>query len=355
VTVVHGALDHAELRTLGLQPHDVLDFSSNVNPFGPPQAVRHALAALDPAPYPDRGCQELRHALAERHGCTPDEVLIGNGSNELIHLVARALLRPGDHVLVSEPTFAEYAHASRLAGAAVLSWRACAANTFRIDCAAVGELIRQTQPCLVWLCTPNNPTGVALPAAELQTLAAQCAAHGSYLVVDRAYADLERHDAETTPHDVGHEQHMVVLHSLTKVYALAGLRLGYMVAHADLIAQAGTYQPAWSVNSAAQVAGLAALRDHEFVHATLPRWWQSSDRLRVELTNIGLKVLPSALPFMLVRTGHGAHTRAALLEHGCLVRDCASFGLEEYVRVAPRMEKDNMRLADAWRHVCRHQ
>jgi threonine-phosphate decarboxylase len=338
-----------------LEPHDVLDFSSNVNPFGPPQSVRHALAALDPAPYPDRGCQKLRHALAEHHRCTPNEVLIGNGSNELIHLVARALLRLGDHVLVIEPTFAEYAHAARLAGAAVISWRTCAANDFRIDCAALGDLVRQTQPRLVWLCAPNNPTGVALPATDLQTLAAQCAAHGSYLVVDRAYAGTERPDNEITPRDVGHEQHVIVLHSMTKVYALAGLRLGYMLAATDLIARIAAYQPAWSVNSAAQVTGLAVLRDHEFVHATLPHWWQSSDGLRAGLTSLGLQVLPSALPFMLVQTGDGAHTRGALLGHGCVVRDCASFGLPEYVRVAPRKGEDNMRLVDAWRYVCRHQ
>jgi threonine-phosphate decarboxylase len=355
VTVVHGALDYAELRRLGLEPHAVLDFSSNVNPFGPPPGVRHALAALDPAPYPDRGCFPLRHALAERHGCMPDEVLIGNGSNELIHLVARALLRPGDTVLVIEPTFGEYALAARLAGAKIISWRAGAANDFRIDCAAIGDTIRQTQPRVVWLCTPNNPTGVTLPTADLHALAAQCAANNSYLIVDRAYADLQRHDDETTALDAGYEQHVIVLHSLTKVYALAGLRLGYLLAGADLIARVAAFQPVWSVNSAAQAAGLAALRDHAFVPATLPRWWQSSDQLRAQLTNLDLQVLPSALPFMLVRTGDGARTRATLLRHGCVVRDCASFGLKEYVRVAPRTGEENMRLAEAWRLMCRHR
>lgn len=355
MSVVHGALDHAELRAFGLEPHAVLDFSSNVNPFGPPPSVRSALAALDPAPYPDRGCNALRRVLAERHRCTPNEVLIGNGSNELIHLVARALLRPGDTVLVIEPTFAEYAHAARLAGANVISWRANAANDFRVDCAAVGATIRQTQPRLVWLCTPNNPTGITLPAADLQALVHVCADYGSYLVVDRAYADLQCHDVQTTAFDVGYERQVIVLHSLTKQYALAGLRLGYLLAGADLIARIAVYQPAWSVNSAAQAAGLAALGDHAFVPATLPRWWQSSAQLRAGLTSLGLQILPSALPFMLVRTGDGPQTRAALLQHGCVVRDCASFGLGEYVRVAPRIREENMRLIDAWRYVCRHR
>jgi len=355
MSVVHGALDHGELSRLGLEPHAVLDFSSNVNPFGPPPSVRAALAALDPAPYPDRGCFPLRHMLAERHRCTPDQVLIGNGSNELIHLLTRALLRPGDTVLVIEPTFAEYAHAARLAGAAVQAWRTCAEQDFHLNCAAIGDMIWQAQPRLVWLCSPNNPTGVALPTTDLEALACACADYGSYLVVDRAYAGIQRYDDQTTPLDVGHAQHVIVLHSLTKVYALAGLRLGYMLADADLIAQVAAYQPAWSVNSAAQAAGLAALREHAFVPSTLLRWWQSSDQLRTGLTSLGLQVLPSALPFMLVRTSDGARTRAALLQNGCVVRDCASFGLPEYVRVAPRRGEENMRLLDAWRRVCRHQ
>lgn len=92
MSVVHGALDHAELAALGLHPDHVRDFSSNINPFGPPPVVRNALATLDPAPYPDRSCMQLRHVLAARHDCTIDQVLPGNGSNELIHLIARALL-----------------------------------------------------------------------------------------------------------------------------------------------------------------------------------------------------------------------------------------------------------------------
>src|SRR5262245_35877855 len=98
--VAHGALDHAELAAHGLRPEGLLDFSSNLNPFGPPPGVRAALAALDPAPYPDRSCLQLRRELAARHSCDRDQVLPGNGSNELIHLLARALLRPGDVSLV---------------------------------------------------------------------------------------------------------------------------------------------------------------------------------------------------------------------------------------------------------------
>jgi threonine-phosphate decarboxylase len=116
-TLTHGALDHAELAVHGLRPETLLDFSSNLNPFGPPPGVHAALAAVDPAPYPDRTCLRLRQELAARHGCGLEQVLVGNGSNELIHLLARALLRPGDFALVIGPTFGEYGHAGGCARA----------------------------------------------------------------------------------------------------------------------------------------------------------------------------------------------------------------------------------------------
>ncbi len=351
--VMHGALDHAELDALALQPHTVLDFSSNVNPFGPPAAVREALAALDPMAYPDRTCYLLRQALAERHGCTSEQVLVGNGSNELIHLIARALLRSDDKALVIEPTFAEYAHASKLAGAKVVIWRACEQQGFAVDVVAIGEIIQQVQPRLVWLCVPNNPTGIVLTQAAMEGLAAVCRAAKSYLVLDRAYAGMERAAAPIAAPAVS--QYLIQLYSLTKIYALAGLRLGYMLADVNILASIAPYQPTWSVNSAAQVAGLAALGDRDFIHATLPLLWQSSDQLRTGLQGLGLHVLPSSLPFMLVQTGDGARTRAALLRHGCVVRDCASFGFPQYVRIAPRTQADNQYLLDTWRTLCQHQ
>src|SRR5215216_623457 len=131
--VTHGALDHAELAAGGLRPESLLDFSSNLNPFGPPD-VRAALAALDPAPYPDRSCVKLRATLSTQHDCEPAQILAGNGSNELIHLIPRALLQPGDLACVVAPTFGEYGYASQLAGLRVAEWRAHAENDFAVDC-----------------------------------------------------------------------------------------------------------------------------------------------------------------------------------------------------------------------------
>ncbi|MBX0328940.1 aminotransferase class I/II-fold pyridoxal phosphate-dependent enzyme, partial [Oscillochloris sp. ZM17-4] len=141
------------------------------------------------------------------------------------------------------------------------------------------------------------------------------------------------------------------LHSLTKSYAIAGLRLGYLLADAELIARVAAYQPTWSVSSAAQAAGLAALADGGFLARTLPQIWAGSDALQAGLIALGLRVHRAGLPFMLVRAGDGAATRAALLRRGCAVRDCASFGLPAWVRVAPRRPEENVRLLDAWKEI----
>ncbi|NNJ11816.1 histidinol-phosphate aminotransferase family protein [Chloroflexales bacterium ZM16-3] len=385
--IAHGALDHAELAALGLEPEGLIDFSSNLNPFGPPAAVGAALAALDPAPYPDRSCRRLRLALAERHGCAPDAILPGNGANELIHLIARALLRPGDVALVVGPTFGEYAHACQLAGAQLVELRAHQDGQFLLDTESLSAAIVRARPRLTWLCAPNNPTGVDLSDDAILSLAETCAAAGGLLVLDRAYrsflplatevaarepaadrppvradsasaqadaqrAALLRRDFSRQPGgdplDAAAPANLLRLYSLTKSYAIAGLRLGYLLADAELIARVAAYQPAWSVSSAAQAAGLAALGDLTFLPTSLPQIWACSDALRDGLIAMRLPVHRADLPFMLVRTGDGAATRAALLRLGCVVRDCASFGLPAWVRVSPRRPEENARLLTAW-------
>jgi threonine-phosphate decarboxylase len=350
--VIHGALDHAELDQLGLRPEAICDFSSNLNPFGPPASVREALSALDPAPYPDRGCHRLRRALAAHHGCPPEQVLVGNGANQLIHLIARALLRPGDRALALGPTFGEYTHAVQLAGGVAIDCIADMGENGAIDAPALLASIRLSRPRLVWLCTPNNPTGATVKPAQIEALARVCADAGAALAIDRAYAAFERGcEPLVEPLDGCDLPGVLRLYSLTKSYALAGLRLGYLLADQRLIQAVAAYQPTWSVNSAAQAAGLAALADPQFLAESLPRLWRSSDMLYDGLRALGLPVLRRALPFMLVRVGDAARIRGVLLRRGFAVRDCASFGLPEYVRLAPRRAEENAELVRVWSEI----
>ena len=346
--VVHGALDHAELARLGLKPADLLDFSSNLNPFGPPESVRTALAQLDLAPYPDRSCLALREVLAAQHRLAPAQILPGNGANELIHLLARALLVPGETALVIEPTYGEYREACRLSGARVIAWQAHAADAFALDLPAISALIATERPRLTWLCAPNNPTGTAPTPGEVHALTERCAAVGGLLVADRAYAAFLR-SAHATPLDQPLPPNLLQLHSLTKSYALAGLRLGYLLGTPELVERVAAFQPAWSVSSVAQAAGLAVLADPDFLPTTLPRLWAASDELLAGLRALGLTVWRSALPFLLVHVGDAAATRTVLLARGCVVRDGTSFGLPTWVRVAPGQPEANARLLAGWR------
>ncbi|NTW02293.1 MAG: aminotransferase class I/II-fold pyridoxal phosphate-dependent enzyme, partial [Oscillochloris sp.] len=244
------------------------------------------------------------------------------------------------------------AHASRLSGAEVIEWCAHETQNFTVELELdhIAARIAWLHPRLTWLCTPNNPTGVDLPPDAIVMLAETCAAVGGLLVVDRAYGSFLRGAILAgDPLDGLVPANVLRLYSLTKSYAIAGLRLGYLLAEAELIGQVAAFQPTWSVSSAALAAGLAALADDAFLSATLPQIWACSDTLRNALVDLGLSVHRADLPFMLVRSGDAVATRLALIRYGCVVRDCTSFGLPAWVRVAPRRPAENARLIGAWK------
>ena len=335
----HGAIDHAELRALGLDPARVLDFSANINPYGPSPRVREALAAVDVARYPDRHALDLRDALAAHHALEPDHILVGNGTAELIWLVALAFLRPGDTALVLGPTFGEYARAARIARGRVVEWRARPEDHFAYRPDEIAAVLSTTAPRLCFLCSPNNPTGQICPP---DALAAWADAHPNTLfVVDEAYInfvpDLESALALK-------RENILVLRSMTKDYALAGLRLGYAVGPRPLVDALRRVQPPWSVNAAAQAAGLAALSDPDHLRTTVAATLAEKDIFVRRLRDLGLNVLPSRTHFFLVEVGDAKAFRSTLLTRGILVRDCTSFGLPSYVRLSTRRPEENQSL-----------
>ena len=193
---IHGGADPGELARHGLRPEDVLDFSANVNPFGPSPAVRAAIAATPLHAYPDRESLSLRAALAGALGVAPSRILAGNGASELIALTALAFVRRGDRVLVLSPTYGEYARAARLMGAEVRECRAEERDGFAHDPKTVLNAIGEAQPRVVFLATPNNPTGVALPSDAIARWTDQFP--DVLFVVDEAYHAL-RIDSPLSP------------------------------------------------------------------------------------------------------------------------------------------------------------
>jgi L-threonine-O-3-phosphate decarboxylase len=344
--VPHGAPDYAELERLGLDPEGVLDFSVNSNPYGPSPAVREAVDHVPLDRYPDRESLALRHALAERLDVAPARIVAGNGTAELIWLVAIAFLQPKDRVLVVGPTFGEYGRTAALMGAQVQMWIARPEREFVADPEEVEQRLRETKPRLVFICNPNNPTGTVLPP---EVMADWAYAHpGTLFVIDEAYLAFSPGLRSTLTSGM---DNILVLRSMTKDYALSGLRLGYAVGHGPVIRALSQVRPAWNVNALAQAAGLAALGDEAHRQQSLQALARAKEKLVAGLAELSLPPLPSATHFFLVPVGDGAAFRQALLRQGILVRDCASFGLPAHVRIATRRPEENARLLEAIRTI----
>jgi histidinol-phosphate aminotransferase len=342
--VEHGGPDFAELAALGIRPDALLDFSVNKNPLGVSPRAQRALDFVEPSAYPDARCLRLRAGLSAFHDVHPDQVLAGNGSVELIWLLAQVYLGIEDAVVIVGPTFGEYEAASQRAGAAILHVNAIESAGFGPDVERIADAIWATAPRLTYLCNPNNPTGQALAPDEIRLLLS--ALGDGLLVVDEAYVELSD-GVQSVALSLDEDRRLVILRSLTKSHGLAGLRLGYLLADAEVVEAVGQAQPPWTVNAFAQAAGLAALGDEEHVTggrklARLARAW-----LVDGLEQLGLHCVPSRASYWLVKVGDGRRVRDELLRRGILVRDARSFGLPSYIRVAVRPLEECERLLAA--------
>jgi len=328
----HGGPDYAELEALGLHPDEVIDFSVSSNPYGPPPGIKFKAADLAVSRYPDSRSSELTRRLARKLGVLPTNVIVGSGSTELIRLAALAYLGRGDRAMILEPTFGEYEVACRIMGASVVRQRLTEQNGFRTDLNLAEALISEHRPRMVFICNPNNPTGQYLGRAGFERILT--AAADSLVVLDEAYVAFVENAWPWT--DMVRDSNLLVLRSMTKDYSLAGLRLGYGVAREDIIETLRRVCPPWNVNTVAQVAGMAALEQDEFLARSRARVARGKSYLVRQLTDLGFRCLPSQANFFLVEAGNATELRRRLLAKGVLVRDCTSFGLPHHIRIAPR-------------------
>lgn len=335
----------------GRDPGDILDFSASINPLGPPQWLREEISAATGllAHYPDPDCTELVAAAAARYGVPAGEIVAGNGSTELLHAACSLAAAMGyTRAVIPAPAYGDHARAARAAGLEVEEVLLREAEGFALDFARLNG--HPGQPALILLCSPHNPTGAALDAAALRAFAAR--RPDCLLVVDEAYADFAPNLGRLTTDRPGN---VVTLLSLTKFYAVPGLRLGLALAAPDLAAGLRARVLPWSVNALAQAVGARALADTDYAAAGVA----AMDTLRCGLAAAlaalpGLAVFPSAANFLLCRlpdSGPDATelARCLLVERGVAIRVCANFaGLtSRHFRVAVRGEADNGRLLDA--------
>jgi histidinol-phosphate aminotransferase len=340
---IHGGPDNAELKSLGLDCDRILDFSVCCNPYRPPKTVRESLRRIRLNVYPDSQASELRSKIALELGIPINNILAGNGTTELIRLIAAAYFNKGDRVLIPKPTYGEYETASRISGAGIIEFQWKRQEKGRLNINDLKDVILRERPRAVFLGNPNNPSGHYLSREEIDTIVSSLGE--TLLIIDEAYINFVEDSWSSLPL-IKYGQ-TIILRSMTKDYGLASLRLGYAIAGEDIINNLGRVCPPWNVNTAAQKAGTAALEEEEFLKQSQKRIGRAKQYLLRELAQSGFKVLPSAANFFLVKVESGKEFRKALLEQGILVRDCASFGLPDYIRIAPGTMADCRRLIKA--------
>lgn len=346
----HGGTVFAVARQLGVPPEELLDFSASINPLGPVPGVREAVAgAFDRAVhYPDSAATALAAALADYHGLEPATVCVANGSTELIYLLP--LLVSGRRGLVVAPPFSEYGKSLQRAGWTVDYLDLPAADGFRLTAAQLDERLPAGYD-LLFVGNPGNPTGTLLSRAEMAAIAECCRRHGTFLVIDEAFMDFC--EEESIKGLLVERGGGVVLRSLTKFFAIPGLRLGYALGAPALIARLAALREPWSVNTLAQVAGLASLGDADYRRRSRALIAGERHWLAAALAALpGLRPYPAAANYLLVEIVAGPPAREVarrLLGERMLIRDCASFrGLDDrFFRVAVRNREENERLVAA--------
>jgi histidinol-phosphate/aromatic aminotransferase/cobyric acid decarboxylase-like protein len=340
----HGGLIGEEIAALELDPADIVDFSVNVNPYGPSSAVLEAARTAAFDRYPDPTAWPLRRAIARRNDVHPEQIVVGSGAADLFWTLARVLVRPGERALVVGPTFAEFPAAVKAAGGQVLEWRADAARAFAVNPGAIANQARLAESRFIYLCAPNNPTGVHVPVEEVCELAS--ALSDVTVVLDQAFLGLSTQHAEVA---TALPASVICVRSMTKDHAIPGLRLGYLIAAPALAARIEAGRPPWMVNAPAQAAGLAALAEDTFVASCRTRLLADRDSLAYALRELGWSPLPSETTFFMVPVSDPTGLRLRLLKRGLLIRDCTSFGLPGHIRLAARPAPDRARLVAALR------
>lgn len=333
-------------REAGIATSKITDFSANINPLGPPEWLRSLISAqlIGIAHYPDPDCTVITRAFCERWNVSPDEVLFGNGSTEILYLIPRAFGKK--QAVVAAPAYADYALACKLAEIPVKKFILREEEGFALNIAALEDFIGTDD--LVFIGRPNNPTGLCPAAQDLRRLA--CRHPETLFIIDEAFADFVD-DSERLVSE--RPANVICLGSLTKFYAIPGLRLGFACARSGLIAPLRELMPPWSVNSLAQAVGEAALDDRDYEERSRRYVITQRNGLKARLEKIpGLFVYPGEANFLLVRIDRSdldaEFLAGQLLQKGIAIRICNNFdGLDHrFFRIAVRTEEENEQLCD---------
>jgi threonine-phosphate decarboxylase len=336
-------------------PEKYIDFSANINPIGPPPVLKEKWNDFfqEITVYPDPFAEKLKNRIAEREEISDDSILIGNGGAELITLVARFL--QGKKVIVVEPTFSEYE-------------KACRANLCEIQYYQMKEpnfalSLDELRPDLpsadaLFLCNPNNPTGIQYSVSMILSMIEECEKQNCFVILDEAFYDFLLDYHSFIPY-INRFSNLIIIRSMTKMFAIPGLRLGYLAATPEIIAELSTLQPHWSINTIALLAGELCLQNKDFIKETQSYIWEERERLSTFLKRNNFEITPSHVNFYLLRDPIHKDQFSLfefLLQKGIIPRHTFNFpGLDgNWLRFAIKSKEENSKLMEVlleWRQL----
>jgi threonine-phosphate decarboxylase len=353
---VHGAEVYGAAEESGFKSEEILDFSSSVNPLGPSQKALDAVIAAFGRieAYPDSNSNALRQVLADHFGgISKDNIIVGNGSTELMYLFAEAFLKKGEKALMAAPTFGEYESAVRKTGESPKFVRL--GNSFQIDAEAFRREMAGVK--LVFLCNPNNPTSKLIPNDILTEILDAALAQNILVFLDEDFLEfVDDEKSRTMIGKIDKYPNLFILRSFTKLFGLTGLRCGYGIANKEIIDVMLCAKIPWNVNCLAQAAAVAAFEDEDHLRLTHELIKKEKAWLQQELSQFrSFSFVAPDANFFFIDIRNTSLTANALkhrmLKQGILIRDCSSFvGLNEfYIRVAVKTHEENVRLIDAFK------
>lgn len=342
----HGSNPHYLYAYYGLKrPDNLIDFSVNLNPLGMPNQIKDLWPDLidEISDYPDPTYLELKEKLVATYGLTTENYVIGNGASELIQLLASNFRKK--EVLLIQPTFSEYERACKLNGCKVSHH----ISSEKLNFEQLADEIKQDS--VVFFCNPNNPTGVYYRKSDVKKLLYLCEKKNTHLIMDEAFFDFVS-ESDAMPELISQTNHLTILRSMTKMYAIAGIRLGYLISNKRLAKKLNQALPTWNVNRLAERLGQVSLSSHDFLKESQSFIESELKRVRQALKGMGYEVSRSSVNFYLLRDQTLKDHRALqiyLLERGLVTRHTYNFlGLEgNSLRVAVKQPKENDLLLEA--------
>lgn len=326
-------------RERGLKPEDIIKMASNENPLGPsPKAVEAMTLALQQAHiYPDGGGYRLREAIANKFGITMDQIILGNGSNEIIEFIGHAFLKPGDNIITAEHAFVVYKLMARLFGADTIE---VPDPNFVHDLdAMLAAITPRTKE--VFIANPNNPTGTMVSMDALERFVDKAPDH-VVVVIDEAYYEFIPEPPDTMKF-VREGRNVILLRTFSKIQGLAGLRIGYGIGPAELVSVLQKTRQPFNANAIAQAGAVAGLLDDEHQNKTKRITDEGRAYLQNEFAKLNLEYVPSSANFVLVKVGDGNAVFQKMLDKGIIVRGMAEYKLPEWVRISVGTMEQNRR------------